>query len=963
MTLFRALRSPLLATLLIGLSLPATAQHAHKPKPSAAPIAVEPDRSAWLYRGSDLTPDPEWHFGTLPNGLRYAVRRNAVPPGQVSVRVRIDAGSLDEEDSQQGYAHLIEHLTFRGSEYVPDGEAKRVWQRLGVTFGSDSNAQTTPTETVYKLDLPSATEDGLDESLKILAGMMQHPAIVQSALDAERPVVLAEQREQPGPQVRFGDLQRRVLFAGQRLADRSPIGSIKTLEAATPTTVSAFHDRWYRPERTVVVLSGDFEPAVLEKLVIAHFADWKGIEPSPADTDFGKPDPNAPSSGSIVEPGLPPAVTLAVLRPWKFNADTAIFNQKRLVDVLATLVINRRLETRARTGGSFVQASTNLDDIARSANAKLVSIVPVGSNWQAALKDVRAVIADAMAAPPSQAEVDRELSEYAIAMKTQVDTAAVEAGGKQADDMVGALDIRETVISAQASYGVLLDAKAKNMFTADAVFASTKRIFQGDAMRAVVSTPTADANVTAELAAALAADVTGLAGKRTAGRTVTFDSLPKLGPPATIVSRETIYGMEKVIFSNGARLLVSPSNSEPNRVYVVVRFGKGINALPANHETPAWAGDLALIPSGIGTLGQDEIDQLTAGRRLGLDFAIGEDAFALGALTSPEDMGDELRLIAAKIGAPAWDPNPVMRARAVMLASFDGQTASPDGVLSRDLERLLHDSDPRWGSPSRAAVTAMTPKSFRAFWEPLLKTGPIEVQVFGDIKTEDVIAAAAKSIGALPPRKASTAVPPPVRFPAHVVQPVMRTHDGQDNQAAAIIAWPTGAGIEAISESRKLDVLAQIFQDRMFEKLRSAAGASYSPSVDSSWPTALPGGGRIMAMGQVAPDHVDFFFHMARDIAADLVANPVSGDELQRTIAPMRQALARASTVNQFWMRQFAGGTYNPLRFEAVRGLFTDLQALDPAQIQDVAKKYLRPDADWTMAVVPKAPATPSSPR
>ena len=101
----------------------------------------------WLYENSDVPVDPAWHFGTLRNGLRFALRRNGVPPGQVSIRVRVDAGSLMERPDELGFAHFIEHLTFRGSRKVPDGESKRLWQRLGVSFGSDNNAQTTPTGT------------------------------------------------------------------------------------------------------------------------------------------------------------------------------------------------------------------------------------------------------------------------------------------------------------------------------------------------------------------------------------------------------------------------------------------------------------------------------------------------------------------------------------------------------------------------------------------------------------------------------------------------------------------------------------------------------------------------------------------------------------------------------------------------------------------------------------------------
>jgi zinc protease len=200
----RAMRLSLLLPLVLGLPLvglqTANGQNAAPHADAPAPDANIANRDAWLYKGSDIVPDAAWHFGTLTNGLRYAVRKNGVPPGQVSVRIRIDAGSLMETDAERGYAHLIEHLSFRGSEFVPDGETKRVWQRLGATFGSDSNAQTTPTQTVYKLDLPAATEASLDETMKILAGMASKPKITQTALDGERPAVLAEQREQPaGP--------------------------------------------------------------------------------------------------------------------------------------------------------------------------------------------------------------------------------------------------------------------------------------------------------------------------------------------------------------------------------------------------------------------------------------------------------------------------------------------------------------------------------------------------------------------------------------------------------------------------------------------------------------------------------------------------------------------------------------------------------------------------------------------
>jgi zinc protease len=959
---FRAPRLSLFVAVILGLSIPAIAQNVQNAKnPAAVAPAIRPevDRSPWLFKGSDITPDLNWHFGTLPNGLRYAVRKNGVPPGQVSIRVRIDAGSLYEDDSEQGYAHFMEHLVFRGSQYVADNEAKRTWQRLGATFGSDTNANTSFTQTVFKLDLPAATPESVDESLKILSGMMEAPSFDDKIVNSERPVVMAEQREAPGPQVRYFDASRATIFAGQPYANRSPIGTTKTLEAATAGSLRAFHDKWYRPERAVVIISGDIDPLVFEALVDKNFSSWKGKGANPADPDFGTPATKQPITGSLVEPGIPTVVSMAVLRPWHFNADMVIFNQKRLVDLLAVQIINRRLESLARSGGSFIAAGASLDDVARSVNGTFVTIQPVGNNWEQALKDVRAVIADAMTNPPSQAELDRELAEYDSAMKNGVDTSRVEAGSAQTDNMVSALDIRETVAAPDVSYAILTDARKKGMFTPASILASTKRIFEGDATRAFVSTPTPDTAAGAKLAAALTADVSKLVTKRTALAAVDFSKLPPLGPPGKIASREMLpdIEMEKIVFANGVRLMLYPNPGETNRVYVRVRWGGGYNALPSTKRTPAWSGDLALVASGIGKLGQEQIDQLTTGRRLGMDFAIDQDAFVLGAVSSPADYQDQLRLFADKLAAPGWDPAPIARAKALLATSYAGFESSPDGVLSRDLEYFLHDRDPRWGTPPKPAVDALTPATFKAFWQTVLATGPIEVQVFGDVKAEEAIAAVARTLGALKPRAATVAAAPAIRFPAHNANPVVRTHTGQENQAVALIAWPTGGGVDGVGESRKLEVLAQVFSDRLFDRLRTESGASYSPSVQSSWPVGAGSGGRVMAIGQVPPDKTELFFRLAREIAADLAKNPISDDELQRVKAPMIQYVLRSSTGNGFWLNLLAGATYDPRRVDAARSIVVDYNSITAADLQAVAAKYLRPEKDWAMEVVPKSVA------
>jgi zinc protease len=947
---------PRVASTLAGLSLllaPAVAQQAPAPQPA----------KGWLYERSDITPDPDWRFGTLPNGLRYAVRKNGVPPGQVSIRIRIDAGSLMERDTERGYAHLIEHLSFRGSEHVPDGEAKRVWQRMGATFGADTNASTTFTQTVYKLDLPAANESNVDESLRILEGMMSAPALTQAALDAERPVVMAEAREQPGPQVRLADLTRETFFAGQLIAARSPIGTPEALGAASAGSVQAFHHRWYRPERAVVVIAGDFDPAVFERLIQKNFADWRGTGPAVPSPDFGKPRAGGADTAALVEPSLPPVMQVAYLRPWTVDADTVLFNQKRMIDQIAVRLVNRRLERRARAGGSYISATADLEDVSRSANATFVSVLPVGDDWQAALKDVRTVIADATAAPATQEEIDREIAEIRSNMNASVATARVEAGSKKADDMVEAVDIGETTTTAATSLAIFEDAVKKRFFTPAAVQASAKAVFSGTVLRGVLNTRTPDPNAPATLSAALKADIKGSAEANARAARVSFSRLPKLGSRGKATSRAIGVAdpkIERIGFANGVNLLLFETPSEASRVYVRVRFGRGRQALPADRQTPAFAADLALMASGIGTFGQEEIDRLTGARRIGLDFAIDDDAFVLGATTSAKDLEDQLRLMAAKLVAPAWDPQPVARARAVLLAGYDALDSSPDGVLNRDLDGLLHAGDPRWTTPTREQIGALTPESFKALWAPLLASGPIEVQIYGDVKSDAAIKAMTATFGAIKPRAAAAPVAPAARFPDHIAQPVVRTHSGNPSQAAAVIAWPTGGGIEDVKEGRKLEVLAAIFRDRLLDQLRSTAGISYTPNVQSTWPVGMPGGGRIMAVGMVPPDKTAFFFSLARGIAADLAMKPVSVDELRRAIVPLANLVARMSTGNGFWLEQTEGGSFDPRRLKAVDTIGTDLIQTNPQELQTLALKYFRQDRDWSMIVVPEKPAATS---
>jgi zinc protease len=925
--------------------------------------AVNPD--PWLYRGTDIPHDRDWIFGELPNGLRYAVRRNGVPPDQVSIRIRLDVGSLHEAENERGFAHLLEHMVFRQSKYLAEGQAIPTWQRLGAALGSDTNAETTPTQTVYKLDLPNASPASLDESFKLLSGMMIAPTLSEAGIRTEVPIVLAEMRERGGPAQRVQEQSQKTFYAGQLLAKRLPIGTEATLEGAHSGALRDFHTRWYRPENTVIIVAGDTSPEAQEDLIRKWFSDWKPAgKPTPAPS-FGDPAPLMKVSAAnpvdkavvMVEPELPRMINYAYLRPWREIKDNIAYNQGLMTDALAQALINRRLEAKARAGGSYLLAQVSQSDVSRSTDGTYVSISPLGSDWQSAIRDVRAVIADALATPPTQEEIDREVAEMEISYQVPVEQQALLAGSKVADDLVSALDIRETVAAPDDVLKIFN--RSKPLFKPSAVLAHTRSLFKGTVVRALLITPKAGEASEAGLKQALLAPVAPGNGVRLTAAPIRFEDLPPIGEPGTVVSQEPlgILEVEQLNFANGVKALIWPTPEEPGRMTVKVRFGGGYRAFSASDAPYIALGEMALVGSGEGKLGQEELDRITTGRKIGFKFDIDDSSFEFSGETRAADLADQLYLFAAKLAMPRWDANPVVRAKALLQSEYKAYSSSPQAVLERDLEYLQRSNDPRFRTPTPSELDRVTPEGFKQVWQRALASGPIEVQLFGDFDRKAAIAALERSFGALPARlvSAGSLAPATARFPTANAQPVTLTHRGDANQAAAIISWPTGGGMGGVVESRQLEILSQLFTNRLMDRMREKMGASYSPQVISSWPLELDSGGSLSAVAQLQPALVPAFFSAAQEIAADLISRPADADELNRVIEPLKQQITRSFTSAAYFMYQLEGATADPRRVSSLRTLMNDYTQTTPEKMQVLAKRYLGREKAWRLAVMPEA--------
>jgi zinc protease len=940
---------------------------------TAATIQVQQDPESlqrgegnWFYQGSDLEQERAWLFGELPNGLRYAVRRNYVPQGQVAFRALVDSGSLYETEAEQGYAHLLEHLLFRESEYLGPNEAFSRWQEMGAQIGIDANATTSPTQTVYQINLPNAARSDVDETLRLFSGMLEAPVLSDENVGREIPIVLAEKRDGDSAQRRVADRQREVFYGGQPLGERAPIGTPETLAGATGASLSAFHQRWYRPDNTVLVVVGDVDPVAVARMIEAHYSDWQVQGAATPDPAFGDPvlPGDAVTSNSIlpplgeaatmVEPDLSPALSWAILRPWRPVLDTKEYNRGLMRSFIAQAVLNRRLEARARAG-AYLYAAVQQQDVYRSADSTFISVGPLENDWEGALGEVRGIIADAIANPPTQEEIDREVSDYQVGYQDYFDQRRLRPSDELADDIVGAIDIRETVTSPGAV--LRLFASAIPSFTPENIHEATRELFEGTVGRALlVANRPGMADDTA-LALALTREVAADEGARLAAAEIDIDSLPEVGEPGEAeISPTGIYEIERLDWSNGISALIWPKDNEPGRLTVKVRFGAGRRAFSVEDVPYAALGELALVAAGQAGLDNEALDRLTNGRKIGYEFTIEDGRFIFQGETRSEDLADQLYLFAAKFAYPQWDEGPVRRARAAGIQGYRSYATSATGVFERDVEQLLRGSDPRFRSPTAEEFEATGNDRFAEVWGRILASGPIEVQVFGDFDRAAGIAALNRTFGALPPRDelpettADTAVP--VSQPT--ASPIIVTHRGSDDQAMAVVAWNTSGGIGDYRKARQLEAVATLYSNRLLDALRERLGASYAPQMVTQWPISIDNGGRLMALAQVKPEDVPVIYEEIDRISADLVANGPTDAELAQALEPMRRLLRPERLGSAFYMWQLEDATLDARRFAQMETVFADFSQLTKQEVQDLAREYLRPEDAIRLAVLPE---------
>ena len=236
----------------------------------------DPEKSETAARNIDQLPmDENILKGSLDNGLEYIIRENTTPENFAELRLIVKTGSIDEEDSQRGFAHFAEHMAFNGTTDFKEQEIIEFVESIGMKFGAHLNATTSFDNTVYKLRVPTDKPEVIEKAIHILENWAHKISFEALAIDEERGVVLEEWRSRKGVSERIAKQQWPIMFAGTNYAQRLPIGTENIITTGEHKDLIRFYNTWYRPDLMSIVAVGDFKAANVEQLIKQYFGNIK----------------------------------------------------------------------------------------------------------------------------------------------------------------------------------------------------------------------------------------------------------------------------------------------------------------------------------------------------------------------------------------------------------------------------------------------------------------------------------------------------------------------------------------------------------------------------------------------------------------------------------------------------------------------------------------------------------------
>lgn len=921
------------------------------------PVPVD-EIDKWAHESSDIPVNERAIFGHLVNGMRYVIVPNAEPKERVSLRLHVDAGSLQEADDQRGLAHFLEHMVFNGSKNFTPDELIPQMQRLGISFGAHANAYTSFDETVYMLDLPETSEQVVDLAFTVMRDFADGALLEPEEIDKERGVILSEKNSRDSVSYRLMIQKFKDLLPDSRVTRRIPIGTEEVISNAPRERFADFYDTYYIPRDMTFVIVGDIDPAKAERRIRESFATLQNPQEPTPELDLGSV---AESEGFQTYLYSDKEVTstrlslTSIAQPQPIT-DTRAQRASEIAKTLAHAIINRRFQEIAKQEDSPILGGSSSDyDLVQAAHISSIDVTAADGRAADAIAVLEREYRRALSFGFTQFELDLVRDEILSRYERAVETEPTRQSASIADEIISGINAGIVFSDAATDLEVLREPLAQ-LLPGDCHAAFLE--LWGERGSALIVT-TNDSTRDSE-------DALVAAYKRSQSEAVTpyaeakrkewaYNNFGPAGEPS--VTQIDDLGITQIAFPNGVRANLKATDFEKDSISIRIDINGGDLTMPLTKPGLNVVAGQVFNAGGLGKYTADELRSVLAGRDVTAVLGIAEGQFILSGATTPADLVLQLQLMTATLTDPGYRPEALRQFQSFIPMIYANMEHSEQGALTA-IDAYLHGDDPRHGLPLQEQMTAITMEDVREWMTPALSTGYLEISIVGDLDIEETTNLLSRTLGALPQRNiepidlsdlARIQMPTPPEEKTYI-------YNSRLTKAVTLVHYPTTGINGDIQRTRRLNLLASIFGDRLREKLREELGATYSPRAGSTQSDAYPTFGTISATSTGKPADTTRVANVIRDIADELAGDGVTADEFDRALQPALGQLRESLRQNSYWLSAVLSFSQaEPEKLEWARTRDADYQSITAEELSEYAAGYLGAERALTFQILPKA--------
>lgn len=861
----------------------------------------------------ELPIDPAVKIGKLDNGLTYYIRHNEEPKNQANFYIAQKVGSVQEEESQRGLAHFLEHMAFNGSEHFPGDKLIKYCERIGVKFGANLNAYTSTDETVYNIDdVPTTDVSNIDSCLLILSDWSGRLSLEEEEIDKERGVIHEEWRMRTSAGMRILNRQLPKLYPGSRYGERMPIGLMSVVDNFTPDFLRAYYHKWYHPSLQGIVVVGDVDVDYVEGKIKEYFSDIKNPDPEAPYETYPVPDNETPIY--CIDKDKEQRNTSIQMffkseaMPREMRGTIMYLVQNSLINVL-NLAFNQRLEELSQSADCpFAMASGYYSNyiISKTCDAYSIYMAPKEGRDTEAVKTLMTEVKRANQHGFTATELQRAKDEFISQLEEIYDNRTKQKNSFYCPQYVrhflegDAIPDVETEFQTTKALMGQLPAEAFNQtfceMTAsiDTNFVFTAYYPEKDG----VSIPS-EAAFRAAVEEGFRAETEAYVDE------VNNDPLISSLPKPEKIAKETAadFGYTKWTLKNGANVYYKQTDFNDSQVLFTARSKGGTNKIATEDTYNTMVFASVMASTGIGTFTGTELTKKLAGKQVSCNAYLGENTDVLSGSSTPKDLRTLFELLYLRFQECSNDVDGYNNLMAMYRSQLANAEKDPMTAYQDSLIQTLYKHSPRHKSMKLADLDKISYDRIRQIYhERFQSAGDFDFYFTGAFNVDSLRTFTEQYIAPLKGLKKREEYSD--RGNELFVGKVENrfTRDMETPKANIIVIWH-GETPYTMKQSLAVSALGNVLSERYLKTIREDGGMSYSVGANAGLDRDIRDQYLMQVYCPVKPAMMDEALELMQKGIEEIAKDGVKDEELQKFKEFELKEYADNQRNNNYWQQ------------------------------------------------------------